>query len=79
MWLLMMQVTELLQLLWLTQKMKRYDSPHFCTLYIKITCIIMYIALFQVVGLAAKQSRIRNISNTVMKVKQILGRRYGIK
>jgi hypothetical protein len=32
-----------------------------------------------VVGLAAKQSRIRNISNTVMKVKQILGRRYGIK
>lgn len=34
---------------------------------------------FQVVGLAAKQSRIRNISNTVMKVKQILGRRYGIK
>lgn len=29
----------------------------------------------QVVGLAAKQSRIRNISNTVVKVKQILGRR----
>lgn len=29
----------------------------------------------QVVGLAAKQSRIRNVSNTVVKVKQILGRR----
>ena len=28
----------------------------------------------EVVGLAAKQSRIRNISNTVMKVKKILGR-----
>ncbi|XP_042728813.1 heat shock 70 kDa protein 14 isoform X2 [Lagopus leucura] len=28
----------------------------------------------EVVGLAAKQSRIRNISNTVVKVKQILGR-----
>ncbi|XP_010167336.1 heat shock 70 kDa protein 14, partial [Antrostomus carolinensis] len=30
-----------------------------------------------VVGLAAKQSRIRNISNTVVKVKQILGRSSG--
>lgn len=29
----------------------------------------------QVVGLAAKQSRIRNVSSTVVKVKQILGRR----
>lgn len=31
------------------------------------------------VGLAAKQSRIRNISSTVVKVKQILGRRYDVK
>lgn len=31
---------------------------------------------FQVVGLAAKQNRVRNLSNTVMKVKQVLGRRY---
>uniref|UniRef100_A0A8C5TL86 Heat shock protein family A (Hsp70) member 14 n=1 Tax=Malurus cyaneus samueli TaxID=2593467 RepID=A0A8C5TL86_9PASS len=31
----------------------------------------------EVVGLAAKQSRIRNISNTVVKVKQILGRSPG--
>ncbi|KAM9634262.1 heat shock 70 kDa protein 14 isoform 3-T5 [Morphnus guianensis] len=31
----------------------------------------------EVVGLAAKQSRIRNISNTVVKVKQILGRSSG--
>ncbi|XP_050180854.1 heat shock 70 kDa protein 14 [Myiozetetes cayanensis] len=31
----------------------------------------------EVVGLAAKQSRIRNISNTVVKVKQILGRSAG--
>lgn len=28
------------------------------------------------VGLAAKQSRIRNMSSTVVKVKQTLGRRY---
>ena len=32
----------------------------------------------EVVGLAAKQSRIRNISNSVMKVKHILGRRYTV-
>ncbi|XP_040452099.1 heat shock 70 kDa protein 14 isoform X1 [Falco naumanni] len=31
----------------------------------------------EVVGLAAKQSRIRNISNTVVKVKKILGRSSG--
>lgn len=38
---------------------------------------LVFVFLFsvQVVGLAAKQSRIRNISNTVVKVKQILGRR----
>uniref|UniRef100_G1N0P8 Heat shock protein family A (Hsp70) member 14 n=1 Tax=Meleagris gallopavo TaxID=9103 RepID=G1N0P8_MELGA len=34
-------------------------------------------AAIGVVGLAAKQSRIRNISNTVVKVKQILGRSSG--
>ncbi|XP_027832458.1 heat shock 70 kDa protein 14 isoform X5 [Ovis aries] len=36
--------------------------------------IVAYSKHEEVVGLAAKQSRIRNISNTVMKVKQILGR-----
>lgn len=36
--------------------------------------IVAYSENEEVVGLAAKQSRIRNISNTVMKVKQILGR-----
>ncbi|XP_019828644.1 heat shock 70 kDa protein 14 isoform X4 [Bos indicus] len=36
--------------------------------------IVAYSKNEEVVGLAAKQSRIRNISNTVMKVKQILGR-----
>ncbi|KAF5928708.1 hypothetical protein HPG69_008496 [Diceros bicornis minor] len=41
--------------------------------------VVAYSENEEVVGLAAKQSRIRNISNTVMKVKQILGRRYGIR
>ncbi|KAF3818707.1 hypothetical protein GH733_012124, partial [Mirounga leonina] len=36
--------------------------------------VVAYTENEEVVGLAAKQSRIRNISNTVMKVKQILGR-----
>ncbi|KAM8803600.1 heat shock 70 kDa protein 14 isoform 1-T1 [Rhynchonycteris naso] len=36
--------------------------------------IVAYLENEEVVGLAAKHSRIRNISNTVMKVKQILGR-----
>ncbi|XP_052012479.1 heat shock 70 kDa protein 14 isoform X2 [Apodemus sylvaticus] len=36
--------------------------------------IVAYAEREQVVGLAAKQSRIRNISSTVVKVKQILGR-----
>lgn len=36
--------------------------------------IVAYSENEQVVGLAAKQSRIRNISSTVVKVKQILGR-----
>nr|XP_058915171.1 heat shock 70 kDa protein 14 isoform X2 [Kogia breviceps] len=36
--------------------------------------IVAYSENEEVVGLAAKQSRMRNISNTVMKVKQILGR-----
>lgn len=36
---------------------------------------LLHLFFVQVVGLAAKQSRIRNISNTVVKVKQILGRR----
>uniref|UniRef100_A0A6I8R1T5 Heat shock 70 kDa protein 14 n=1 Tax=Xenopus tropicalis TaxID=8364 RepID=A0A6I8R1T5_XENTR len=30
-----------------------------------------------IVGLAAKQSRVRNATNTIVKVKQILGRSYG--
>ncbi|KAB1254085.1 Heat shock 70 kDa protein 14 [Camelus dromedarius] len=38
--------------------------------------VVAYSENEEVVGLAAKQSRIRNISNTVMKVKQILGRRH---
>uniref|UniRef100_A0A5F9DTG6 Uncharacterized protein n=1 Tax=Oryctolagus cuniculus TaxID=9986 RepID=A0A5F9DTG6_RABIT len=38
--------------------------------------VVAYSDNEEVVGLAAKQSRIRNISNTVIKVKQILGRRY---
>ncbi|XP_012658816.1 heat shock 70 kDa protein 14 isoform X2 [Otolemur garnettii] len=37
--------------------------------------VVAYSDNEEIVGLAAKQSRIRNISNTVMKVKQILGRR----
>uniref|UniRef100_A0A7N5KA84 Heat shock protein family A (Hsp70) member 14 n=1 Tax=Ailuropoda melanoleuca TaxID=9646 RepID=A0A7N5KA84_AILME len=37
--------------------------------------VVAYTENEEVVGLAAKQSRIRNISNTVVKVKQILGRR----
>ncbi|XP_062066476.1 heat shock 70 kDa protein 14 [Lepus europaeus] len=36
--------------------------------------VVAYSDNEEVVGLAAKQSRIRNISNTVIKVKQILGR-----
>ncbi|KAL6077229.1 hypothetical protein STEG23_037684 [Scotinomys teguina] len=36
--------------------------------------IVAYSENEQVVGLAAKQSRIRNVSSTVVKVKQILGR-----
>ncbi|XP_038597423.1 heat shock 70 kDa protein 14 [Tachyglossus aculeatus] len=36
--------------------------------------IVAYSDNEEVVGLAAKQNRIRNISNTVIKVKQILGR-----
>uniref|UniRef100_A0A8I5NS48 Heat shock 70 kDa protein 14 n=1 Tax=Papio anubis TaxID=9555 RepID=A0A8I5NS48_PAPAN len=36
--------------------------------------VVAYSENEEIVGLAAKQSRIRNISNTVMKVKQILGR-----
>ena len=41
--------------------------------------IVAYSKNEDVVGLAGKQSRIRNISNSVMKIKQILGRRYGVK
>uniref|UniRef100_A0A8C6DCP7 Uncharacterized protein n=1 Tax=Moschus moschiferus TaxID=68415 RepID=A0A8C6DCP7_MOSMO len=40
--------------------------------------VVAYLKNEEVVGLAAKQSRIRNISNSVMKVKQILGRRYAV-
>lgn len=40
-----------------------------------LTLFFSSLFFIQVVGLAAKQSRIRNISNTVVKVKQILGRR----
>lgn len=40
--------------------------------------IVAYSKNEEVVGLAAKQSRIRNISNSVMKVKQILGRNYTV-
>ncbi|XP_036615166.1 heat shock 70 kDa protein 14 [Trichosurus vulpecula] len=39
--------------------------------------VVAYSENEEVVGLAAKQSRIRNISNKVMKVKQILGRSPG--
>ncbi|MGH0130314.1 UNVERIFIED_CONTAM: hypothetical protein FKN15_069117 [Acipenser sinensis] len=38
--------------------------------------VIAYREREQIVGLAAKQGRIRNASNTVVKVKQILGRSY---
>uniref|UniRef100_A0A8D1W908 Heat shock 70 kDa protein 14 n=1 Tax=Sus scrofa TaxID=9823 RepID=A0A8D1W908_PIG len=41
---------------------------------VHLGCTSACVAVYKVVGLAAKQSRIRNISNTVMKVKQILGR-----
>ncbi|RXM30701.1 Heat shock 70 kDa protein 14 [Acipenser ruthenus] len=39
-------------------------------------CTCACVAIFKIVGLAAKQGRIRNASNTVVKVKQILGRSY---
>uniref|UniRef100_A0A8D0H533 Heat shock protein family A (Hsp70) member 14 n=1 Tax=Sphenodon punctatus TaxID=8508 RepID=A0A8D0H533_SPHPU len=39
--------------------------------------VVAYSKNEEVVGLAAKQSRIRNISNTVVKVKEILGRNPG--
>ncbi|RXM99130.1 Heat shock 70 kDa protein 14, partial [Acipenser ruthenus] len=38
--------------------------------------VVAYREREQIVGLAAKQGRIRNASNTVVKVKQILGRSY---
>lgn len=40
--------------------------------------VVAYSKNEDVVGLAAKQSRIRNISNSVMKIKQILGRRHTV-
>nr|XP_032655867.1 heat shock 70 kDa protein 14 [Chelonoidis abingdonii] len=39
--------------------------------------VVAYSKNEEVVGLAAKQSRVRNIANTVVKVKQILGRSPG--
>ncbi|XP_030420657.1 heat shock 70 kDa protein 14 isoform X1 [Gopherus evgoodei] len=39
--------------------------------------VVAYSKNEEVVGLAAKQSRVRNIANTVVKVKQILGRSRG--
>uniref|UniRef100_K7GDF1 Heat shock 70 kDa protein 14 n=1 Tax=Pelodiscus sinensis TaxID=13735 RepID=K7GDF1_PELSI len=39
--------------------------------------VVAYSKNEEVVGLAAKQSRVRNITNTVVKVKQILGRSSG--
>ncbi|WP_411024367.1 Hsp70 family protein, partial [Salmonella sp. s58760] len=38
--------------------------------------VVAYRETEQIVGIAAKQGRIRNAVNTVVKVKQILGRRY---
>ncbi|XP_053364217.1 heat shock 70 kDa protein 14 [Clarias gariepinus] len=38
--------------------------------------VVAYRETEQIVGIAAKQGRIRNAANTVVKVKQILGRRY---
>ncbi|XP_062850983.1 heat shock 70 kDa protein 14 isoform X2 [Trichomycterus rosablanca] len=38
--------------------------------------VVAYRDTEQIVGIAAKQGRIRNAANTVVKVKQILGRRY---
>uniref|UniRef100_A0A8C1DHA9 Heat shock protein 14 n=1 Tax=Cyprinus carpio carpio TaxID=630221 RepID=A0A8C1DHA9_CYPCA len=38
--------------------------------------VVAYRDTEQIVGIAAKQGRIRNATNTVVKVKQILGRRY---
>lgn len=40
--------------------------------------VVAYSKNEDVVGLAGKQSRIRNISNSVMKIKQILGRRHTV-
>ncbi|KAJ6666437.1 hypothetical protein lerEdw1_000712 [Lerista edwardsae] len=39
--------------------------------------VVAYSEKEEVVGLAAKQNRVRNLSNTVVKVKQILGRSSG--
>nr|XP_056702858.1 heat shock 70 kDa protein 14 [Euleptes europaea] len=39
--------------------------------------VVAYSENEEVVGLAAKQNRVRNLSNTVVKVKQILGRSSG--
>lgn len=32
----------------------------------------------QIVGIAAKQGRVRNAANTVVRVKQVLGRRWHV-
>ena len=40
--------------------------------------VVAYSKNEDVVGLAGKQSRIRNISNSVMKIKQILGRKHTV-
>lgn len=38
----------------------------------------MFFCLMQIVGIAAKQGQVRNAANTVVKVKQVLGRRYHV-
>lgn len=48
---------------------------HLCTVLFDILFDIFFFLIFQIVGIAAKQGRTWNSANTVLKVKQLLGRR----
>lgn len=88
MWWLMMRETEWLLLLLPIEMTSRYvEGPHDCQGYSNRWTrqaeihhfIFAYFDIFpsiQIVGIAAKQGRTWNSANTVMKVKQLLGRRW---
>lgn len=60
------------------------DSEQVCDVKVKVQflcyiCLhrhLFNINILQIVGIAAKQGRVRNAANTVVKVKQVLGRRW---